>query len=113
MLGPEAVVTFDRLEGFRIVRNLGYVYGQASRPRNLLRATFRGIGALIGLAPVDYVTDAERARDESLAVLLRQAAGMGANGVVGLQFEASETSDGATRVLAYGRAVLLDPPPRG
>jgi uncharacterized protein YbjQ (UPF0145 family) len=112
MLGPEAVVTFDRAEGFRIIRDLGYVCGQASRPRNLLRATFRSIGAFIGLAPLDYVTEAERARNESLAALLEQAAGRGANGVVGLQFQASEESDGSARVIAFGNAVLLDPPPQ-
>ena len=36
---------------------------------------------------------------------------MGANGVVGLQFEASEGADGATRVVAFGEAVLLEPSP--
>jgi hypothetical protein len=31
---------------------------------------------------------------------------------VGLQFQASEAADGSTRVLAFGEAVLLEPPPR-
>jgi uncharacterized protein YbjQ (UPF0145 family) len=87
------------------------VYGQASRPRNVLKQTFRSIGALIGLAPVEYLTDAERARNESLEALLRKAETMGANGVLGLQFQASEGADGSTRVLAFGEAVLLEPAP--
>jgi uncharacterized protein YbjQ (UPF0145 family) len=110
-LSPNAVTTFDRIEGFRVVRSFGYAYGQASRPRNLLKATFRSIGALIGLAPVEYLTDAERTRTESLDELLRKAEGLGANGVIGLQFQASEGPDGATRVLAFGQAVLLEPEP--
>jgi uncharacterized protein YbjQ (UPF0145 family) len=110
-LSPDAVTTFDRIEGFRVVRSFGYAYGQASRPRNLLKATFRSIGALIGLAPVEYLTDAERTRTESLDELLRKAEGMGANGVIGLQFQASEGPDGGTRVLAFGQAVLLEPEP--
>ncbi|HYZ15177.1 MAG TPA: heavy metal-binding domain-containing protein [Candidatus Acidoferrum sp.] len=110
-LVPEAVTTFERVEGFRIVRSFGYAYGQASRPRNMLRATFRTIGALIGLAPVEYLTDAERTRAESLEALLTKAETMGANGVVGLQFQATEDPDGATRVLAFGEAVLLEPTP--
>ena len=110
-LAPEVVTTFERVEGFRVLRSFGYVYGQASRPRNVLKQTFRTIGALIGLAPMEYLTDAERARGESLEALLRKAETVGANGVMGLQFQASEGPDGATRVLAFGEAVLLEPAP--
>ena len=109
MIAPESVVTFDRVDGFRVARSYGYVYGQATRPRNLLRATFRSIGAFIGLAPIEYLTDAERARADCLTELCRKAEATGANGVIGLQFQASETSDGSTRVLAYGEAVRLEP----
>jgi uncharacterized protein YbjQ (UPF0145 family) len=112
MIAPEAIVTFERVDGFRVVRSFGYVYGQAARPRNVLRATFRSIGTLIGLAPIEYLTDAERARADCLAELLRKAEVTGANGIVGLQFQASENPDGSTRVLAFGEAVLLEPAPR-
>ncbi|HZO92535.1 MAG TPA: heavy metal-binding domain-containing protein [Candidatus Baltobacteraceae bacterium] len=111
-LAPEAVTTFERVEGYRVVRSFGFAYGHASRPRNVLKQTFRSIGVLIGLAPIEYLTEAERARAESLDVLLRKAEAMGANGVLGLQFQASEAPDGATRVTAFGEAVLLDPAPR-
>jgi uncharacterized protein YbjQ (UPF0145 family) len=111
MIAPEAVVTFDRLDGFRVVRSLGPARGEAVTPRNLLRATFRSIGTFIGFTSVEYLSDAERARSESLAVLLDNAERLGANGVVGLQFDASEQSDGSTRVLAFGEAVLLEPVP--
>jgi uncharacterized protein YbjQ (UPF0145 family) len=110
-IAPEAVTTFERVEGYRVLRSFGYVYGQASRPRNVLKQTFRSIGAMIGLAPIEYLTDAERARSDSLEALLRKAETMGANGVMGLQFQASEGPDGATRVLAFGEAVLLEPGP--
>src|SRR3979411_2036136 len=116
-LAPDAVTTFEGVEGYRVVRSFGYAYGQASRPRNVLKQTFRSIGALIGLAPVEDLTDAERTRTEPPAGLQAPAGGMGAHGVTGLQFQASEGPDGATRVLAFGEAVLLDPapgaPPRG
>ena len=111
MISPNAIVTFERVDGFRVIKSFGYMYGQATRPRNVLRATFRSIGAFIGLAPMEYLTDAERARTDSLAVLLEKAEETGANGIVGLQFQASETADGSTRVLAFGEAVLLEPSP--
>lgn len=110
-IAPEAVVTFERIEGYRVIRSFGFAYGHASRPRNVLRATFRSIGAFMGLASMEYLTEAERARSESLGVLIRKAESLGANGIVGLQFQASEAADGSTRVLAFGEAVLLEPPP--
>jgi uncharacterized protein YbjQ (UPF0145 family) len=107
----DAVTTFETVEGYRVVRSFGRAHGYASRPRNLLKHTFRSLGAFIGLAPFEFLTEAERARTESLEALLRQAESLGANGVVGLQFEAFEGPDGATRVIAFGQAVLLEPAP--
>jgi len=113
MLDPAAVVTFGDVDGFRVVRSLGTAYGEAILPRNFLRATLRSVGAFIGLAPVDYLTDSERARADCVTSLLRSAERLGANGVVRVQFEALEMHDGATCLRAVGDAVLLEPPPRG
>jgi uncharacterized protein YbjQ (UPF0145 family) len=112
MIAPEAVVTFERPDGFTVLKSFGLARGEAVCPRNLLRATFRSIGAFIGFAPIDYLTDAERARSDCLTELLQNATRLGANGIVGLHFEADEQGDGSTRVLAIGEAVLLDPQPR-
>jgi uncharacterized protein YbjQ (UPF0145 family) len=112
MIAPEAVVTFERLDGFAVARSFGKVRGEAFLPRSILRSTFRSIGTLIGVASPEYVTDAERARGEALARLLSDAQALGANGVVGLNFDASEQDDGSTRVIAVGEAVLLEPVPR-
>ena len=76
-----------------------------------MRATFRSLGAFIGLTPIEYLTDAERARAESLVVLIRKAERLGANSIVGLQFQATEAPDGSTRVLAFGEAVILEKNP--
>ncbi|MDQ6931579.1 MAG: heavy metal-binding domain-containing protein [Candidatus Eremiobacteraeota bacterium] len=108
MVSSESVVTFERVDGFRVVRSFGVAFGVASRPRNMFRNTFRSIGSFIGLAPIEYLTDAERAREDSLLDLRAKAGAIGANGVINLRFEATET-DGATQVLARGEAVLLEP----
>ena len=107
-LSPERLTTFPRVDGFRIVRSFGYAYGQASRKRDVFRSTFRTIGQLIGVAPIEYLTDAERTRTECLERLCVRAEELGANGVVGLRFQTSETADGSTKVVAFGEAVLLE-----
>jgi uncharacterized protein YbjQ (UPF0145 family) len=111
-IDPESVVTFDRPDGYRVVASYGNVRGEAITPRNFLRATFRSLGAFIGFTPVEYLTDAERGRSDCLRSLRESASLLGANGVVGVQFEACELSDGSTRVSAVGEAVLLEPETR-
>lgn len=110
MISRDSIVTLERIEGFRVVRSLGFAHGQATRPRDMLRATFRSIGAFIGLAPIEYLTDAERAREEALEMMRKEADAMGANGVISVQFQTHEGNEG-TKVLCYGQAVILEPHP--
>ncbi len=107
MIARDDVVTFDEIEGYRIARSFGHVSGSASRPRNRLRATFRSLGMLIGLASAEFLSDAEQLRSDALEALRRSADALGANAVLGLQFFVSEESDGACRVVAFGRAVSV------
>ena len=110
MIAPDAVVTLARVDGFRVVRRLGYVHGQALRQKDLLRATFRSIGAFIGLAPIEYLTDAEKTREEALADMRKRAEPLGANGIINVQFQTGDSQEG-TKVLCYGEAVFLEPRP--
>lgn len=108
VIAKENLVTLDVPDGFRVLRNFGRVTGSATRPHNMLRATFRSIGAFIGLAPIEYLTDAERAREEALEDLRTKAAPLGADAVIKIRFEAVEQPDGSTIVMATGEAVRLE-----
>ena len=68
---------------------------------------FRSIGAFIGLAPIEYLTDAERAREEALEALRVSASALGADAVIKIQFDAVEDEGGITAVVASGEAVRL------
>lgn len=109
MIAKENLVTLDAPDGFRVLASYGRVTGTAARAHSMLRATFRSIGAFIGLAPIEYLTDAERAREEALEDLRNKAAALGADAVIKVRFEAVEDDDGSTQVLVYGEAVRLAP----
>jgi uncharacterized protein YbjQ (UPF0145 family) len=109
MLAADRVVTFDRIDGFRVVESFGAVRGDATVGGGLLRATFRTLGQFMGFAPADYLTDAERGRTAALAVLQERAAHLGADAVIGVRFDAVERADGSTRVSASGEAVRVEP----
>ncbi len=75
----------------------------------MLREAFRGIGLFIGIAPIEYRSDAEHLRADSLEELRKKADELGANGIVSVQFTVTEEPEGSTRVVAVGRAVVLEP----
>ena len=104
----ENVVTFEEPAGYRKRRDFGSVTGTATRPRNLLRSTFRSLGLLIGLAPVESLSEADELRAEALQDLSKNAGELGANAVVGVEFTIAE-DEGACRVTARGHAVELEP----
>lgn len=109
MIAPNNVVTFDELEGHTVTRAFGYVSGIASRPRNRLRATFRSLGMLIGVAPSEFISDAEQLRTEALQQMVKRGDALGANAIIGLNFYVSESGDGSTKVVAFGQAVQVVP----
>jgi uncharacterized protein YbjQ (UPF0145 family) len=42
-------------------------------------------------------------------MMLQHAAQIGANGVIGVRYDATEVMDGVTEVLCYGTAVVVEP----
>ncbi len=111
MIARHSIATFDDIQGYRVVRTLGFVSGIAARQRNRMRSTFRSLGMLIGVAPAEFVSDVEQLRDEALEALRKRADALGANAVIGLQFHATELDDGESKIVAFGRAVVIAPEP--
>ncbi len=101
------VVTFDDPAGYRRLRDFGAVSATASRPRNFFRSTFRSLGVLVGLAPVESLSEADELRSIAVEELERNAQAIGANAIVGVRFDVAE-DDRACSVTALGRAVQLE-----
>ncbi len=104
------IATLERLEGYRVVRELGRVRARGACPRHPLHKMMLGVRALLGVATLDAVSEAERARRVSLTGLAARATELGAHAVIGVRFRIGNLRDGGTQVVALGRAVLLDPP---
>lgn len=64
---------------------------------------------LIGVSPGEYVSDAEQLRTEALQAMVKRADALGANAIIGLNFHVSESTEGSTKVVAFGQAVLVVP----
>jgi uncharacterized protein YbjQ (UPF0145 family) len=107
------VVTTPTVPGYEIVKVLGAVHGLTVRTRGVGGKIVAGIQGMFGGEVTSYSSEAEKARRDSLKRLVEKAAEMGANAIVGADFETSDILRGtATLFSAYGTAVVIEPTKR-
>lgn len=103
------VVTTPTVPGYRIVKVLGTVHGITVRTRGVGGKIIAGIEGIFGGEVKSYTSECEKARRDSLKRLVEKAAEMGANAIVGADFETSDILQGtATLFSAYGTAVIVE-----
>ncbi|MGH7497633.1 MAG: YbjQ family protein [Gemmatimonadales bacterium] len=104
----EMTTTAFELPGYHIVRSLGVVRGVTVRSRSLFGTIGAKVETLFG-GHISILTSlCERARSDAFDILLAHAQRRGANGVVGIRYDAAEIMSGVTEVLCYGTAVVLE-----
>jgi uncharacterized protein YbjQ (UPF0145 family) len=104
------IVTTPTLPGYRVVKVLGAVTGLTVRTRGVGGKFVAGIEGMFGGEVTSYSSEAEKARRESLQRLIDKAKSIGANAVIGTDFETSDILQGtATLFSAYGTAVIVEP----
>ena len=105
------MVTTPFVPGFRVTKVIGLTYGLIVRSRGLGPNIVAGFRALGGGEITEYTQLLEQARHEALARLQDHARGLGANAVIGVEFDTSEMGSVMTEILAYGTAVVVEPDP--
>src|SRR4051812_14536677 len=106
--GQMVTTTFE-LPGYRVRQNLGVVRGIVVRSRNL----FVNIGAIfnsmVGGNITAWTNLCETTRRDAFDIMVQHATELGANAIIGARYDATEIAQGATEVLAYGTAVIVEP----
>ena len=104
------VVTTPTVAGYEIVKVLGAVSGITVRTRGVGGKFIAGIEGMFGGEVTSYTSECEKARNESMRRLTENASRLGANAIVGTDFETSDILQGtATTFSAYGTAVIIKP----
>lgn len=102
------VTTTDRIEGRRIVEVRGLVMGNAVRARAIGRDIMAALRNIVGGEIPEYTRLLAESRQEALKRLEQEAERAGANAVVGLRFTTAAVLQGASEMLAYGTAVVVE-----
>jgi uncharacterized protein YbjQ (UPF0145 family) len=97
---------FD-LPGYKIASTLGLVRGIIVRSRSVVGNFGASIQSLFGGNITIYTDLCERARREAYDLMAEHAATLGANGVIGVRYDATELMPGITEVICYGTAVRV------
>ena len=103
------VTTGVELQNFRVTKNVGVARGIIVRSRSIVGNIGAGIQTLFGGNITLYTQLCEQSREQAFDLMLKHAAEMGANAVIGMRFDATEIAAGVTEVLAYGTAVIVEP----
>ena len=105
---PIMVTTSPQIAGKKVVRTIGLVRGNTIRARHLGRDIMAGLRNIVGGEVTEYGKLLAESREQALDRMLAQADELGANAVIGLQFQTSVVMAGAAEMMAFGTAVVVE-----
>jgi len=108
-VSPQMVTTTFELPGYRVVQNLGVVRGIVVRSRSIVANIGASLQTIVGGNITAWTRLCEQTRAEAFDIMVQHATEVGANAIVGARYDATEIATGATEVLAYGTAVIVEP----
>ena len=102
------IVTTDQIPGKEIKEVVGVVSGGTVQSKNIGKDIGAGLKGLVGGEMKSYTVMMEEARDIAMKRLVEKASSAGANAIVGMRFMTSAIVQGASEVIAYGTAVVVE-----
>jgi uncharacterized protein YbjQ (UPF0145 family) len=109
---PFFVTTTFNFDGYVIKAYKGVVRGIVVRSPTITQGILGGLKSFIGGRIGAYTEMCEQARQQAYDQMIEHARELGANAIVGCNYDASEVGGGgrsssATEVLCYGTAVVV------
>ncbi len=102
------ITTAFEIDGYKIVKNLGIIRGITVRSRNVFATIGASLQTIVGGNITLFTELCEKTRNEAFELMVKHAEEIGANGVIGMRYDANEVMSGVTEVLAYGTAVVME-----
>lgn len=102
------ITTAFEIDGLKITKNLGIVRGITVRSRNVFATIGASLHTLVGGNITLFTELCEKARSEAFEIMVKHADEIGANGIIGMRYDANDVMSGVTEVLAYGTAVVFE-----
>jgi uncharacterized protein YbjQ (UPF0145 family) len=105
------ISTTHNLDGIKIKEYLGIAKGLVVRSPTISQSFFASIKSMVGGKMGALTNMCEKAREEAFNNMIKEAKNMGANAVIGVDYDSSDISfknESATEIICYGTAVIVD-----
>ncbi|WP_455542424.1 YbjQ family protein [Intestinibacter sp.] len=102
------IVTTEQIPGKEIKEVVGVLSAGTVQSKNFGKDIGAGLKGLVGGEMKSYTAMMEEAREIALNRLIDKASKVGANAIVGMRFMTSSIIQGASEVIAYGTAVVVE-----
>ena len=102
------VSNIEIIPGRRVKTHLGLVQGSTVRAKHAGKDILASLKNIVGGELKAYTELMQEAREEATDRMLKQAASIGANGVLNVRYATTAVTMGAAEILAYGTAVVLE-----
>ncbi|GHD32019.1 YbjQ family protein [Parahalioglobus pacificus] len=102
------ISNIEIIPGKRVVEHLGLVQGSTVRAKHVGKDIAAGFKNLFGGELGNYTELLQESREEAVQRMQEQAAAIGANAVINVRFSTSAITAGASEILAYGTAVVME-----
>ena len=100
--------TTDTIVGKKITKQLGLAKGNTIRARHIGRDIVAILRHIIGGEITDYTKMMAESREQALDRMIEDAQKLGANAIVQISFTTQMVMAGASEILAYGTAVVVE-----
>ena len=102
------IVNTETIPCKSVVELKGLVQGNTVRAKNIGRDIAAGFKNMVGGELKGYTELLTESRREALSRMAAQAEALGANAVVNVRFSTSAITSGASEMMAYGTAVVVE-----
>ncbi len=100
--------TTNTIHGKRIVKHFGLVRGNTIRARHIGHDIMALLRNLVGGEISDYTKLMAESREQAIDRMVENAKGLGANAILAVRFSTQEIMGGASEILVYGTAALVE-----
>ncbi|MCC3863077.1 YbjQ family protein [Terrisporobacter petrolearius] len=102
------ITTINNVPGKEIKEVYGFVSASTVRTKNIGKDIGASFKTLVGGEIKAYQEMMEEARKIAVGRMVEKAEDMGANAIIGMKIGTSAIMAGASEVIAYGTAVLIE-----
>lgn len=103
------VVNTENIQGYEIVEVKGLVQGNTVRAKHVGRDIAASFKNIIGGELAGYTELLTESRREATSRMMQQAEQLKANAIVNVRFSTSAITSGASEMMVYGTAVVVQP----